>query len=45
MILTRQHIPVLGVDATPLTVSGMTATLNRFVAEGSTRTVVGHNLH
>ncbi|KQR82615.1 glycosyl transferase [Arthrobacter sp. Leaf337] len=45
MILTRQHIPVLGVDATPLTVQGMTATLNRFVAEGSTRTVVGHNLH
>lgn len=45
MILTRQHVPVLGVDATPLTVSGMTATLNRFVAEGGTRTVVGHNLH
>ncbi|MFF1382872.1 WecB/TagA/CpsF family glycosyltransferase [Arthrobacter sp. NPDC058288] len=45
MILTRQHIPVLGVDATPLTVSEMTATLNRFIAEGSTRTVVGHNLH
>ena len=45
MIMTRQHIPVLGVDATPLTVSEMTATLNRFVAEGVTRTVVGHNLH
>jgi len=45
MILTRQHVPVLGVDATPLTVPGMTATLNRFVAEGGTRTVVGHNLH
>ena len=45
MILTRQHIPVLGVDATPLTVSGMTALLNRFVADGGTRTVVGHNLH
>ncbi|MBT2536587.1 WecB/TagA/CpsF family glycosyltransferase [Arthrobacter sp. ISL-69] len=45
MIMTRRHIPVLGVDATPLTVSEMTATLNRFVAEGVTRTVVGHNLH
>jgi N-acetylglucosaminyldiphosphoundecaprenol N-acetyl-beta-D-mannosaminyltransferase len=45
MIITRHHVPVLGVDATPLTVSGMTATLNRFVAEGGTRTVVGHNLH
>lgn len=45
MILTRQHIPVLGVDATPLTVQGMTAALNRFVAEGGTRMVVGHNLH
>jgi N-acetylglucosaminyldiphosphoundecaprenol N-acetyl-beta-D-mannosaminyltransferase len=45
MIMTRQQIPVLGVDATPLTVPQLTATLNRFVAEGVTRTVVGHNLH
>jgi N-acetylglucosaminyldiphosphoundecaprenol N-acetyl-beta-D-mannosaminyltransferase len=46
MIMTRrQRIPVLGVDATPLTVPQMTAALNRFVAEGVTRIVVGHNLH
>jgi N-acetylglucosaminyldiphosphoundecaprenol N-acetyl-beta-D-mannosaminyltransferase len=45
MILTRQPIPVLGVDATPLTVPELTEALNRFVAEGATRTVVGHNLH
>jgi N-acetylglucosaminyldiphosphoundecaprenol N-acetyl-beta-D-mannosaminyltransferase len=45
MILTRQHVPGLGVDATPLTVPELTTALNRFVAEGVTRTVVGHNLH
>ncbi|MFF2315748.1 WecB/TagA/CpsF family glycosyltransferase [Arthrobacter sp. NPDC058097] len=45
MTLQRQPIPVLGVDATPLDVDGLAAVLNRFVAEGSTRTVVGHNLH
>lgn len=45
MILTRQPIPVLGVDATPLTVPELTEALSRFVAEGATRTVVGHNLH
>jgi N-acetylglucosaminyldiphosphoundecaprenol N-acetyl-beta-D-mannosaminyltransferase len=33
------------VDATPLTVAELTAVLNRYVAEGRTRTVVGHNLH
>ncbi|MFE4834185.1 WecB/TagA/CpsF family glycosyltransferase [Arthrobacter sp. NPDC056691] len=45
MTLQRQAIPVLGVDATPLDVDGLTAVLNGFVAEGTTRTVVGHNLH
>lgn len=45
MTLQRQPIPVLGVDATPLDVDGLTAVLNGFLADGSTRTVVGHNLH
>ena len=45
MILARQRVPVLDVDATPLTVPELTVVLNRFVAEGTTRTVVGHNLH
>ncbi|RAM35213.1 WecB/TagA/CpsF family glycosyltransferase [Arthrobacter globiformis] len=45
MTLQRQSIPVLGVDATPLDVDGLTAVLNGFVADGTTRTVVGHNLH
>jgi N-acetylglucosaminyldiphosphoundecaprenol N-acetyl-beta-D-mannosaminyltransferase len=45
MTLQRQPVPVLGVDATPLDVDGLTAVLNGFVADGTTRTVVGHNLH
>ena len=45
MTLQRQPIPALGVDATPLDVDGLTAVLNGFLADGSTRTVVGHNLH
>jgi len=45
MTLQRQSVPVLGVDATPLDVDGLTAVLNGFVADGTTRTVVGHNLH
>jgi len=45
MTLQRQSIPVLGVDATPLDVDGLTAVLNGFLADGTTRTVVGHNLH
>ena len=45
MTLRRQRVPVLDVDATPLTVPELTAVLSRFVAEGTTRTVVGHNLH
>jgi N-acetylglucosaminyldiphosphoundecaprenol N-acetyl-beta-D-mannosaminyltransferase len=45
MTLARQHIPILDVDATPLTVPGLTAVLKRYIAEGGTRTVVGHNLH
>lgn len=45
MTLQRQRVPVLDVDATPLTVPELTAVLSRFVAEGTTRTVVGHNLH
>lgn len=45
MTLQRQRVPVLDVDATPLTVPELTGVLSRFVAEGRTRTVVGHNLH
>ena len=45
MILARQRVPVLDVDATPLTVPELTGVLNSFVADGTTRTVVGHNLH
>ena len=45
MTLQRQPIPVLGVDATPLDVEGLTAVLNGYLADGATRTVVGHNLH
>ncbi|MDE8669050.1 WecB/TagA/CpsF family glycosyltransferase [Pseudarthrobacter sp. H3Y2-7] len=41
----RQHIPVLGVDATPLTVDGLIEVLAGFVDDGARRTVVGHNLH
>ncbi|GAP53771.1 putative N-acetylmannosaminyltransferase [Arthrobacter sp. Hiyo6] len=45
LTLTRQDIPVLGVDATPLTVAELIEVLSTFVAEGAARTVVGHNLH
>lgn len=45
MTLERQHVPFLDVDATPVTVSELTAVLSAYVAEGRTRTVVGHNLH
>lgn len=45
LTLTRQDIPVLGVDATPLTVKELTGVLSGFLADGATRTVVGHNLH
>lgn len=45
MSLARQHIPVLGVDATPLKVDELLEVLAAFVADGTKRTVVGHNLH
>ncbi|MGO4187043.1 WecB/TagA/CpsF family glycosyltransferase [Pseudarthrobacter sp. TAF60_1] len=45
MSLARQHIPILGVDATPLTVDGLLEVLSGFVDDGNRRTVVGHNLH
>lgn len=45
MRLARQHIPVLGVDATPLKVDDLLEVLAGFVADGTKRTVVGHNLH
>ncbi|OAE02269.1 WecB/TagA/CpsF family glycosyltransferase [Arthrobacter sp. OY3WO11] len=45
MALDRQRIPVLEVDATPLRVPELMSELSRFVAEDSTRTVLGHNLH
>ncbi|BCW76188.1 WecB/TagA/CpsF family glycosyltransferase [Arthrobacter sp. FX8] len=45
MTLERQRIPVLDVHATPLRVPELVAELSSYVAEGSTRTVLGHNLH
>ncbi len=45
MMPARQRVPVLDVDATPLTVPELTEVLNSFIAEGGTRTVAGHNLH
>ncbi|UVJ38239.1 WecB/TagA/CpsF family glycosyltransferase [Arthrobacter sp. CJ23] len=45
MIPVRQRVPVLDVDATPLRVDELIAVLEGFVAEGRTRTVLGHNLH
>lgn len=45
MTLPRQHVPFLEVDATPLTVAELTDQLQQFITEGSTKTVVGHNLH
>ncbi|HEY8753659.1 MAG TPA: glycosyl transferase, partial [Arthrobacter sp.] len=45
MSLARQHISVLGVDATPLKVDELIEVLAGFVAEGTKRSVVGHNLH
>lgn len=45
MALDRQQIPVLDVHATPLRVSELVEELNRFIEDGSTRTVLGHNLH
>ena len=38
MTLERQPVPFLDVDATPLTVSELTAVLSTYVAEGGTRT-------
>jgi len=45
MTLERQQVPVLGVHATPLRVPALVAELSSFIAEGATRTVLGHNLH
>ena len=45
MALDRQQIPVLDVHATPLRVTELVGELNRFIEDGSTRTVLGHNLH
>ena len=45
MTLERQQVPVLGVQATPLRVPELVAELGSFIAEGATRTVLGHNLH
>ncbi|MFC4394604.1 MULTISPECIES: WecB/TagA/CpsF family glycosyltransferase [Micrococcaceae] len=45
MALDRQQIPVLDVHATPLRVSELVEELNRFIEDGRTRTVLGHNLH
>jgi N-acetylglucosaminyldiphosphoundecaprenol N-acetyl-beta-D-mannosaminyltransferase len=45
MNLVREQIPVLGVDATPLTVIELIDVLAKFIGDGTTHTVVGHNLH
>jgi N-acetylglucosaminyldiphosphoundecaprenol N-acetyl-beta-D-mannosaminyltransferase len=45
MSLSRQRVPVLDVDATPLRVGELVDTLSGFMAEGRTRTILGHNLH
>lgn len=45
MALDRQLVPVLEVEATPLRVPELVEELSRYVQEGSTRTVLGHNLH
>lgn len=45
MNLVREHIPLLGVDATPLTAPRLMEVLEGFIDDGQTRTVVGHNLH
>lgn len=45
MTLPRQHVPFLEVEATPVTVDELTDVLDGFIAQGGTRTVVGHNLH
>ena len=45
MTISRQHVPFLEVDATPVTVEELTDVLDGFIAEGGIRTVVGHNLH
>ena len=45
MTLERQRIPFLEVDATPLRVPELVAELRRYIREGSTRTILGHNLH
>ncbi|AUZ35213.1 glycosyl transferase [Arthrobacter sp. PGP41] len=41
----RQQVPVLEVEATPLRVPELVEELSRYIQEGSTRTVLGHNLH
>lgn len=45
MALDRQQIPILDVHATPLRVPELVEELGQFIEEGSTRTVLGHNLH
>jgi len=45
MALDRQQVPLLEVEATPLRVPELVEELSRYVQEGSTRTVLGHNLH
>ncbi|MCA4132184.1 WecB/TagA/CpsF family glycosyltransferase [Arthrobacter sp. M4] len=45
MIPVRQRVPVLDVDATPLRVGELVSVLSEFVSQGSTRWIVGHNLH
>jgi N-acetylglucosaminyldiphosphoundecaprenol N-acetyl-beta-D-mannosaminyltransferase len=45
MTLERQQIPVLEVNATPLRVPELVEELSRYIQDGSTRTVLGHNLH
>ena len=45
MIPDRQRVPVLDVDATPLRVNELIDALDGLISTGTTRTVLGHNLH
>lgn len=45
MSLQRQAIPVLDVEATPLTVDGLMQVLQGFIDDAGRHLLVGHNLH
>ncbi|AMB40993.1 MULTISPECIES: WecB/TagA/CpsF family glycosyltransferase [Paenarthrobacter] len=45
MIPARQRVPVLDVDATPLRADDVVQALEGLISDGTTSTVLGHNLH